>query len=68
MVSTAQAGVMSKIQQYEAKFKELKEWFTHYQAIEIDITLLRCLKKIENIESDGKRALVPSRNVRLIPS
>ncbi|KAF7971790.1 hypothetical protein HWV62_19921 [Athelia sp. TMB] len=53
MVSTAQAGVMSKIQQYEAKFKELKEWFTHYQAIEIDITLLRCLKKIENIESDG---------------
>ncbi|KAF7982955.1 hypothetical protein HWV62_25270 [Athelia sp. TMB] len=53
MVSPAQAGVMPKVQQYEGKFKELKERFMNYQAIEIDIMLLRCLKNIENIESDG---------------
>ena len=67
MISPAQAGVMSKIQQYEEKFKELQYRFMRQETIEIDIRLLRCLKKIENIEivlnqiqSDSKCALAPS--------
>ncbi|KAF7967332.1 hypothetical protein HWV62_34691 [Athelia sp. TMB] len=52
MVSPGQAGVMAKIQQYEAKFKEFKVQFLLQETIEIDIMLLRCLKKNEIIESN----------------
>ncbi|KAF7967331.1 hypothetical protein HWV62_34689 [Athelia sp. TMB] len=45
-----QAGAMSKIQQYEASFEGLKRRFIEMEAVEVDIMLLRCLKKLDSIQ------------------
>ena len=74
MVSLAQAGTMSKIQQYENGFKELKKRFIGQEIVQIDIRLLRCLEEIteiqnvlHQIQSDSRCATSPL-HCRLIQS
>ena len=51
MINLAQAGVTSKIEQYEQNFEDLKKRFTRQEIMQIDIRLLRCLEGIQSIKS-----------------
>ncbi|KAF7971792.1 hypothetical protein HWV62_19925 [Athelia sp. TMB] len=51
MINLAQAGVTSKIEQYEQNFEELKKRFTRQEIMQIDIRLLRCLEGIQSIQN-----------------
>ncbi|KAF7971296.1 hypothetical protein HWV62_21452 [Athelia sp. TMB] len=55
LFNLALTGVVSKIQQYDEKFKELKRRFNERAIVEIDIMILRCLEGIQSIQGTTKQ-------------
>ncbi|KAF7975669.1 hypothetical protein HWV62_8761 [Athelia sp. TMB] len=52
------AGVESRIQQYDEKFKELKARFNERAIVRIDIMLLRCLEQVQSIQNKAVTLII----------
>ncbi|KAF7971793.1 hypothetical protein HWV62_19927 [Athelia sp. TMB] len=52
MANITLAGVQSKVQQYDWRFKELKARFNERAIVRVDIMMLRCLDQIQKTATD----------------
>ncbi|KAF7967198.1 hypothetical protein HWV62_35584 [Athelia sp. TMB] len=52
MANITLAGVQSKVQQYDGRFKELKARFNERAIVRVDIMMLRCLDQIQKTATD----------------
>ncbi|KAF7979201.1 hypothetical protein HWV62_43134 [Athelia sp. TMB] len=55
LLNLSLTGVVSKIEQYNEKFKELKRRFNEHVVVRIDIMTLRCLEGIQSIQDTTKQ-------------